>query len=109
MRKIQVTGFSFGEIVMPIAQKETVKYEVYSGNFYFELRLPPALKIKSFWVLREKVNNYLKIKGRLPDCIVMTKKQRDSYYELYPKHIRTSRELTETNIQYGGIKITTYN
>lgn len=89
---------------MPVDQP--ADHAVYAGNFFLELKLPNALKIKSFEQLKVRLDKYVKSHGdKYPNVIRVTHKQREQYISLHPSQPNTAQF---TVISFNGVPMYLY-
>lgn len=75
-------GFKFTKFIKPTVMRRTQFYTIHADDKkWIELRLSTAVKLNSM--------NKLKtiLKGRIPDRIIITRKQYEQYQELFPEWI----------------------
>lgn len=107
MKKTKTKGFKFTNWVSPSNSSTPSSYTIYAGNFVMELRLPNALKITGFKVLKDRLDVYLKQhNGKLPNSIRCTKRQYYQYEDLFMRQILWVNK--NNNLVFHGIPLIRY-
>lgn len=101
---MKTKGFKFTTMVKPINQGNVSEYTIIRGNFFLELTLPNAYKIRDFKKLRDRLNKWVSAhNGKFPDSISVSPRQYCEYEELF---ITQTRQYdNDFKLRFNGVPL----